>query len=284
MKKRMAARAVDQNNRQPLRLQNMKEVGAMGRKGFRAAILLTAALICLRPAAVFSAGGTLETAAAPPTESVRPTSAPKETTAPAKTSSTSSETKSANKKDQKISAKDVVKTIGAAAFSLKAKVTSGKASDRGALSYSSGNKKVATVDSKGKVTLHSVGKAQITITAKATKTYRKTTKKITVTVNPKGTSITQIRALAGKTLTVTIKKQPDVSGYELRCSTKASMKNATTVRAAGAGYVSKSIRNLKVGKKYYIQVRTYKTVKGTDYFSTWSKAKSGVPKSPKTGY
>ena len=260
----------------------------MGRKGLKAAILLTAALICLPPAAAYSAGGTLETAAAPPTDSALPTSAPKETTASAGTGSTAAGTKSsgtsADKKEQKISARDVVKTLGAAAFSLNAKVTSGKASERGALTYSSANKKVATVNSKGMVTLHSVGRARITITAKATNTYRKTVKKITVTVNPKGTTITNVRALAGKSLTVIIKKQSGVSGYELRCSASASMKNATTVRAVGAGYVSKTIRNLKVGKKYYIQVRTYKTVKGTEYFSTWSKAKTGVPKNPKTGY
>ena len=33
-------------------------------------------------------------------------------------------------------------------------------------------------------------------------------------------------------------------------------------------------KNLKAKKKYYIRVRTYKTVSGKKYYSTWSKTKT----------
>ena len=36
----------------------------------------------------------------------------------------------------------------------------------------------------------------------------------------------------------------------------------------------KTIKGLKNKQKYYVQVRTYKTVKGVKYYSSWYKAKS----------
>ena len=41
---------------------------------------------------------------------------------------------------------------------------------------------------------------------------------------------------------------------------------------------SKVISKLKGKKKYYVQVRTYKTVKGTKYYSNWSNVKAVTPK------
>ena len=34
------------------------------------------------------------------------------------------------------------------------------------------------------------------------------------------------------------------------------------------------VSKLKGGKKYYVQVRTYKKVSGKTYYSSWSKAKA----------
>lgn len=61
-----------------------------------------------------------------------------------------------------------------------------KASAKGSakLTYKSSNKKVLTVDSKGRMTIKGVGKAKITILAKENKTYATTKKVITYVVRP----------------------------------------------------------------------------------------------------
>ena len=46
----------------------------------------------------------------------------------------------------------------------------------------------------------------------------------------------------------------------------------------GYSKTSKKITNLKGGKKYYVRVRTYKTVNGTKYYSPWSKTKTVTTK------
>lgn len=70
-------------------------------------------------------------------------------------------------------------------FTLKAK-TSGD----GAVTYTSSNTSVATVDKKsGKVTMKKLGVCTITVTAAATKKYNKATKKITVTLYKKPASL-----------------------------------------------------------------------------------------------
>ena len=51
------------------------------------------------------------------------------------------------------------------------------------------------------------------------------------------------------------------------------MANAKSVLVNKNTIVSKKISKLKAKKTYYIQVRTYKTVKGTKYYSAWSKVK-----------
>ena len=42
--------------------------------------------------------------------------------------------------------------------------------------------------------------------------------------------------------------------------------------------LSKSVSKLEKGNKYYIQIRTYKSIKGVQYFSNWSAKKSVVTK------
>jgi len=52
------------------------------------------------------------------------------------------------------------------------------------------------------------------------------------------------------------------------------MKDAVVVDVAGAKATSKKITGLKGGKKYYVQIRTYKVVDGKKVYSDWSKAKA----------
>lgn len=73
------------------------------------------------------------------------------------------------------------KTYGDAAYTRTASLTTGD----GAITYSSDNESVATVDNSGKVTIQGAGTANITATAAQTATYAKTTVSYTLTVNPK---------------------------------------------------------------------------------------------------
>lgn len=70
-----------------------------------------------------------------------------------------------------------------------------------------------------------------------------------------------------------------VSGYQVRYSTKSSMSGAKT-KTIGTKYTSvkKTVKYLKAKKKYYVQVRSYKTISGKKYYSAWSKSKAVTTK------
>lgn len=53
-----------------------------------------------------------------------------------------------------------------------------------------------------------------------------------------------------------------------------SKKNTKVVLVKKSNTTSKSVDKLKAKKKYYIRIRTYKTVNGKKYFSGWSKGKN----------
>ena len=82
--------------------------------------------------------------------------------------------------DQTITASDITKTIGDAAFHLNA-----SSDGDGILTYESDNTSIATVNTSGMVTLTGVGTAHIKITASATDTYKAAEKTISLTVKEK---------------------------------------------------------------------------------------------------
>lgn len=175
------------------------------------------------------------------------------------------------KKTNTIEASNITKTYAKSQkFSLGA-----KAGDGAKLSYKSSNNKVAQVSSEGVVTVKGVGKATITITAASTDAYDSATKKITVTVKPKGTSVSKLQK-SRKAFTVKWKKQTtQTTGYQIQYSTNSKFKKGKkTVTIKKNKTTSKKIGKLKAKKKYYVRVRTYKTVGKIKYYSSWSKAKS----------
>ncbi|MGN0659793.1 MAG: fibronectin type III domain-containing protein, partial [Emergencia sp.] len=93
------------------------------------------------------------------------------------------------------------------------------------------------------------------------------------------TSISKVSG-AKKAFTVKWKKQSSkmavstITGYQIRYSTSSKMTNARTKTVKGYKSTSKKITGLSAGKKYYVQVRTYKTVNGKTYYSSWSSVKS----------
>ena len=171
-----------------------------------------------------------------------------------------------------ITVKNVTKTASTKAQTVK---LGAKAKESAKLSYKSSSKYVK-VDKKGKVTIakNFVGKATITVTASATKTYQETTKKVTVTVNPAKVKLTGVKNYKGKKLKAYWKKNTKVTGYQIQYSTSSKFKSAKTVTVKGYKSTSKTITKLTKNKKYYVRVRTYKTVSKVNYYSSWSNVKS----------
>lgn len=123
-----------------------------------------------------------------------------------------------------------------------------------------------------------VGKATVTIklkgnyTGKLTKTFQ---------IIPKETSISGKITAKSKGLTVKWKKQPkSTTGYQIQVSTsKKFTKKATMTKTVKKNSITKlTVKKLKPKKKYYVRIRTYKTVKGKNYCSSWSKAKTVTTK------
>ncbi len=178
----------------------------------------------------------------------------------------------AAKKNQTISVKSAItKAYGDKAFSLGAKITAGN----GKLSYKSSDNKVAQPDSSGKIMIKGIGKCTITVTASGTTTYNAKTAKVTLTVNPKKAKLKTLKP-GKKSLKVTWTKDAKATGYEVQCCLKKNFKSGVkkaTVKKAKT--TSTTIKKLKKGKKYYVRIRAYKTVKiggkSTKLTGAWSK-------------
>ena len=170
-----------------------------------------------------------------------------------------------------ITAKSATKVAStkAQSFQLGAKAKGGAK-----LTYKSNNKSV-TVSQSGKVTIAKsfVGSATITITSGATKTYTKTVKRITITVNPAGTAFRSVYNGKGKKLKAYWKKNSRVSGYQLQYSPSKQFTNVKTVTLKGANCTGAIRSKLTKGKTYSVRIRTYKKVGGKVYYSAWSKSK-----------
>ena len=120
-----------------------------------------------------------------------------------------------------------------------------------------------------------VGTASVTITF--TGNYTGTVTK-TFTILPKGTTISKVTAKK-KGFTVKWKKQKtQTSGYEIQYSTNKKFKTKKTKSNIKVSAAPKTISKLKAKKKYYVRIRTYKTVGGKKYYSAWSKAKTVTTK------
>ena len=71
--------------------------------------------------------------------------------------------------------------------------------------------------------------------------------------------------------TVVIKRQTSqTSGYQLRYATNSKLKNAKTITVKGNKNNTIFLNGLRAGTTYYMQTRTYMTVKGKKYYSKWS--------------
>ena len=87
-------------------------------------------------------------------------------------------------------------------------------------------------------------------------------------------AISSLKNSASKKMTVKWGKNSKATGYKVQYSTSSSFKNAKTVTVKSASTTQKVISGLTKGKKYYVRVRSYKTVSGTTYNSAWSASKN----------
>ena len=121
------------------------------------------------------------------------------------------------------------------------------------IKYSKGCKKVGTY------TVQIIGKG----------TYTGTVKKQFVILPPKA----QIMNIYTKTATATVvvkRQTSQTSGYQLRYATNSKLKNAKTITVKGKKNNTIILNGLRAGTTYYLQTRTYMTVKGKKYYSKWS--------------
>lgn len=115
------------------------------------------------------------------------------------------------------------------------------------------------------------GKAFVTVTFNSQIYDGELTKSFTVI--PKKQTLTYLKSKKSKSITVKWSKDNTASGYELQYSTspKFYKSKTVTVNVAKIGAVSKTVSNLKSKKKYYVRVRSYKTVNSVKYYGAWSE-------------
>ena len=96
----------------------------------------------------------------------------------------------------------------------------------------------------------------------------------TFTINPKGTTLSSLTA-ASKGFTVKWKKYAtQTTGYEIQIATDSKFtKNKKSYTVTKNSTTSKKLTKLTAKKKYYVRIRTYKTVSGKKYYSSWSASK-----------
>ncbi len=181
--------------------------------------------------------------------------------------------KEAKKKNIGLTCKKVfTKKYGDKAFSLQAKAAKGAK-----ITYKTSDKKVAVVDKKGKVTIKGTGIATITVKATASG-YNAKTLKATVKVSPSKASAPALKLLKGRKLKVSWKRDGRATGYRVQyCTSKAFKKGVKTITISKNKTVTKTIPKLTKGKRYYVRVRAYKSVKVNKktqkLYGAWSSVK-----------
>ena len=170
-----------------------------------------------------------------------------------------------------ITAKSFTRTYStkAQSFDLGVKIKSGTPT------YKSSSSSV-TVSKAGKVTVKAkfMGKVTITITAPANTNYTATTKKITITVNPTKTALVSVTSPSAGKMAVKWKKNAAGTGYQIQYSTSSKFTSPKSVTITKNSTLTRTIGSLAKGKKYYVRIRTYKTVGSTKFYSGWSAAKA----------
>lgn len=112
------------------------------------------------------------------------------------------------------------------------------------------------------------------VTVKLKGNYSGTLSK-TFKIVPKSTRITSLRGTK-RGITIKWKKQLSkfATGYQIQYSTSRSFRGGKILKVKGSTKISARKTGLKAARKYYVRIRTYKTVSGKTYYSSWSAVKS----------
>ena len=150
------------------------------------------------------------------------------------------------------------KTITPPSVTVKANGTTLKKNTHYTVKYASGRK--------------AVGKYKVTVTMKGS--YYTGTKTLYLTINPQTTKVKKLTAKKKSLKVYITKKSKEVTGYQVQYSTSKKFSSAKTKTISKYKTTTCTLSKLKAKKTYYVRVRTYKTVKGKKYYSSWSSAKS----------
>lgn len=96
-------------------------------------------------------------------------------------------------------------------------------------------------------------------------------------IRPKKAAIKSVSSPKAKQLKVTWKKTPQATGYQIKVSTSKKFTEKSTVKNVFAkknSFVNKTFTNLKSGKTYYVKVRAFKKVGGTNIYGQYSAVKT----------
>lgn len=114
----------------------------------------------------------------------------------------------------------------------------------------------------------SVGKAVVKITFKGN--YSGTITK-QFKINPKGTELLRLKPKAKAFMVEWKKQRIQTNGYEIQYSTNKSFKKNKKTKIIGkTACVSQTISKLMPKKKYYVRIRTFKSIGASKYYSPWS--------------
>ncbi len=148
-------------------------------------------------------------------------------------------------------------------------------------SFQSSDTGVCTVDSNGVIKGVGAGNATIrmlsgsTVISSAKIKVSGSLKTTSKTSAPKKTSIARLTAGKKKIKVRWNRQSVGKPGYQIQYSTNSKFKNGKrTVTVSKNKTTSRTLTKLKAKKKYYVRIRTYKTIKGEKVYSAWSKAKS----------
>ena len=113
--------------------------------------------------------------------------------------------------------------------------------------------------------------ANTAVPTTATQVEQTTTKAV---AKPKAAKFKKVKG-SKKAIALTWAKVKGVKGYEIQIATdKKFKKNKKTVTIKKQKTTKKTVKKLKAKKKYFVRIRTYKTVNGKKVYSSWSKAKT----------
>ncbi|MGN1123984.1 MAG: leucine-rich repeat protein, partial [Eubacterium sp.] len=98
----------------------------------------------------------------------------------------------------------------------------------------------------------------------------------TKSINKKTFKISSLKSSKKGTIVVKAAKQEGIAGYKVEYSTskKFTKKTTKTVTVKSTKALSKTIKGLKSGKKYYVRVRAYNKANGKTVYSKYTAVKS----------